>query len=121
VRRKLNGVKMFQKSTYRMVLEEQRPDRTFKPGVGLLVAGTSYPVVPCYLTGFNKVNPKGKRGMFEAPCSVSFLKPIYFEPGTEVSTATRMIYDALNTVHHRVHQDGPDAASRGLRPSAALT
>jgi uncharacterized protein (UPF0303 family) len=35
VRRKLNVVKMFHKSTYRMVLEEQRPDRTFKPGAGL--------------------------------------------------------------------------------------
>jgi hypothetical protein len=34
-RRKLNVVKMFHKSTYRMVLEEQRPDRTFKPGAGL--------------------------------------------------------------------------------------
>ena len=48
VRRKLNVVKMFQKSTYRMVLEEQRPDRTFKPGVGLsateyVLAGGGFP------------------------------------------------------------------------------
>jgi len=70
------------------------------------------PVVPCYLTGFNKIKPKGKRGMFPAPCTVSFLKPLYFETGTPVPTATRMIYDALNEVHQRVHEEGPEAARR---------
>lgn len=49
VRRKLNVVKMFHKSTYRMVLEEQRPDRTFKPGAGLspadyVLAGGGFPI-----------------------------------------------------------------------------
>ena len=33
-RRKRNVVQKFLKSTYRMVLEQQRPDRTFKPGSG---------------------------------------------------------------------------------------
>jgi 1-acyl-sn-glycerol-3-phosphate acyltransferase/uncharacterized protein with GYD domain len=82
----------------------------FRHGVSILALEKNVPVVPCYLTGFDKVNPKGKRGMFEAPCSVSFLKPIHFERGTDVPTATRMIYDALNTVHQRVHQEGPEAA-----------
>jgi 1-acyl-sn-glycerol-3-phosphate acyltransferase len=31
----------------------------FKPGVGLLVAGTSFPVVPCYLDGAGRAWPKG--------------------------------------------------------------
>lgn len=49
VRRKLNVVKMFHKSTYRMVLTEQRPDRTFKPGTGLsaadyVLAGGGFPI-----------------------------------------------------------------------------
>ena len=34
-RRKRNVVQTFLRSTYRMVLEQQRPDRTFKPGAGL--------------------------------------------------------------------------------------
>jgi uncharacterized protein (UPF0303 family) len=49
VRRKLNVVKMFHKSTYRMVLEEERPDRTFRPGFGLstsdyVLAGGGFPI-----------------------------------------------------------------------------
>jgi uncharacterized protein (UPF0303 family) len=48
-RRKRNVVKMFHKSTYRMVLEEKRPDRTFKPGSGLdvsdyVLAGGGFPI-----------------------------------------------------------------------------
>lgn len=49
VRRKINVVKMFQKSTYRLVLEKDRPDRTFRPGDGLspsdyVLAGGGFPV-----------------------------------------------------------------------------
>ena len=82
----------------------------FRHGVAILALEKNVPVVPCYLTGFNKIKPKGTRGMVPAPCSVSFLKPIYFDHGIEVPAATRMIYDALNTVHQRVHEDGPEAA-----------
>jgi len=32
----------------------------FKPGIGLLVAGTALPVVPCHLSGGFKAWPKGK-------------------------------------------------------------
>lgn len=32
----------------------------FKPGIGLLVAGTAIPVVPCYLAGAFEAWPKGK-------------------------------------------------------------
>src|SRR3954465_11649327 len=47
-RRKRNVVQMFHKSTYRMVLEQQRPDRTFKPGSGIdsadyVLAGGGFP------------------------------------------------------------------------------
>ncbi len=31
----------------------------FKPGIGFLVAGTSFPVVPCYLEGAHRAWPKG--------------------------------------------------------------
>lgn len=48
-RRKINVVKRFLKSTYRMVLEQDRPDRTFKPGEGLdsadyVLAGGGFPI-----------------------------------------------------------------------------
>jgi uncharacterized protein (UPF0303 family) len=48
-RRKRNVVQNFHKSTYRMVLEQQRPDRTFKPGAGLdsadyVLAGGGFPL-----------------------------------------------------------------------------
>lgn len=48
-RRKGNVVRRFLKSTYRMVLEQQRPDRTFRPGEGLdvsdyVLAGGGFPV-----------------------------------------------------------------------------
>jgi uncharacterized protein (UPF0303 family) len=49
-RRKRNVVQNFLKSTYRMVLEQQRPDRTFKPGAGLasadyVLAGGGFPII----------------------------------------------------------------------------
>ncbi|OQM74892.1 heme-degrading domain-containing protein [Manganibacter manganicus] len=48
-RRKINVVRRFLKSSYRMVLEQQRPDRTFKPGEGLdiadyVLAGGGFPI-----------------------------------------------------------------------------
>jgi uncharacterized protein (UPF0303 family) len=67
VRRKLNVVKMFHKSTYRMVLEEQRPDRTFKPGTGLsstdfVLAGGGFPI---RIKGVGVVGGIGVSGMPE--------------------------------------------------------
>ncbi len=48
-RRKINVVRRFLKSTYRMVLEQQRPDRSFKIGEGIdikdyVLAGGGFPV-----------------------------------------------------------------------------
>lgn len=48
-RRKINVVRRFLKSTYRLVLEQQRPDRTFKVGEGLdiadyVLAGGGFPI-----------------------------------------------------------------------------
>jgi 1-acyl-sn-glycerol-3-phosphate acyltransferase len=84
----------------------------FRHGVSILALEKNVPVVPCYLTGFDKMNPKGKRGMFPAACTVNFLKPIRFPKGSEVPAATRIIYDVLNAVHQRVHAEGPEAARR---------
>lgn len=48
-RRKRNVVRMIGKSTYRLVLEKDRPDRTFPPGDGLdpadyVLAGGGFPI-----------------------------------------------------------------------------
>jgi len=48
-RRKINVVRRYLRSTYRLVLEQQRPDRTFKVGEGLdisdyVLAGGGFPV-----------------------------------------------------------------------------
>jgi uncharacterized protein (UPF0303 family) len=48
-RRKRNVVRTFHKSTYRLVLEKARPDRTFAPGDGLdsadyVLAGGGFPI-----------------------------------------------------------------------------
>jgi uncharacterized protein (UPF0303 family) len=48
-RRKRNVVRLFLRSTYRMVLERQRPDRTFAPGDGYdpadyVLAGGGFPI-----------------------------------------------------------------------------
>lgn len=40
----------------------------FKSGVGMLVAGTAVPVVPCYLSGCSKAMGKGR--WFPSPCPV---------------------------------------------------
>jgi uncharacterized protein (UPF0303 family) len=48
-RRKLNSVRVFHKSSYRLALEQQREDRTFPPGYGLdpadyVLAGGAFPI-----------------------------------------------------------------------------
>lgn len=67
VRRKINVVKMFQKSTYRMVLEQDSPDRAFKTGHGLpvtdyVLAGGGFPVM---IKGVGAVGAFGVSGLPE--------------------------------------------------------
>jgi uncharacterized protein (UPF0303 family) len=67
VRRKINVVKMFQKSTYRMVLEQNSPDRAFKTGHGLpvtdyVLAGGGFPVM---VQGVGAVGALGVSGLPE--------------------------------------------------------
>jgi len=67
VRRKINVVKMFQKSTYRMVLEQDSPDRAFRTGHGLpvtdyVLAGGGFPVM---IKGVGAVGAFGVSGLPE--------------------------------------------------------
>ncbi len=90
----------------------------FKHGVSLLALEKQVPVVPVFLAGLKKLRPKGSREIFPGPVGAHILDPIYFPEGTEVPAATKMIYDALNTVHVKVGQYGDEAAHPDWRPPA---
>lgn len=66
-RRKMNSVKIFHKSTYRIVLEKPRPDRVFEPMHNLpqsdyVVTGGAFPIK---LTGTGVVGAIGVAGAHE--------------------------------------------------------
>jgi 1-acyl-sn-glycerol-3-phosphate acyltransferase len=82
----------------------------FKHGVSILATEMNVPVVPIYLVGLNKLRPKGSREIHPGPAGAHFQPAIRLTPGTSIPDATRIIYDALNTVHERVAQYGPEAA-----------
>jgi 1-acyl-sn-glycerol-3-phosphate acyltransferase len=59
--------------------------RAFKPGVGMLVAGTNHPIVPCYLDNTYRAFPKGS--WFPRPRRVQLIigRPrtyAHLQPGT---------------------------------------
>ena len=82
----------------------------FKHGVALLAIEKKVPIVPCYLTGLNKLRPKGSREIFPGPAAANYQPPIYLPDGITVPDATRMIFDGLNTPHQLVAEHGPEAA-----------
>jgi 1-acyl-sn-glycerol-3-phosphate acyltransferase len=85
----------------------------FRHGVSILALEKKVPVVPVFLTGLNKIRPKGTRDVHPGPGGAHILDPIHFEEGTPVPEATRRIYDVMNEVHQRVAQFG-DAAVGGF-------
>jgi 1-acyl-sn-glycerol-3-phosphate acyltransferase len=90
----------------------------FRHGVSILATEFDVPVVPIYLTGLNKLRPKGSREIHPGPAGAHFQPAVRLAKGTSVPDATRIIYDALNRVHERVQEYGPDAAASGWRPPA---
>lgn len=82
----------------------------FKHGVSLLALEKKVPVVPVYLTGLARLRPKGTREIFPGPAGAHIQPPIYLPEGISIPDATRMIYDALNSVHQRVLDYGDEAA-----------
>jgi 1-acyl-sn-glycerol-3-phosphate acyltransferase len=89
----------------------------FRHGVSILATELNVPVVPIYLTGLNKLRPKGSREIHPGPAGAHFQPPVVVPKGTSVPDATRMIYDALNSVHERVQQHGVAAAVWNWRES----
>jgi 1-acyl-sn-glycerol-3-phosphate acyltransferase len=87
----------------------------FKHGVAILALKQNVPIVPCYLTGLNKLRPKGTNKIFPGPASANYQKPIYLPKDISIPDATRMIYDAVNEVHQRVIKHGPQVANSEWR------
>lgn len=88
----------------------------FRHGVSILALEKNVPVVPVFLAGLKKLRPKGSRELHPGPAGAHILDPIFFQPGTTVPDATRMIYDRLNEVHQRVNQYGDEAADPNWKP-----
>lgn len=82
----------------------------FRHGVSILALEKNVPVVPVFLTGLARLRPKGSRQIQPGPAGAHVLTPIRFAPGTAVPDATRIIYEAMNTVHQAVIRDGEAAA-----------
>ena len=92
----------------------------FRHGVSILATEFDVPVVPIYLTGLNKLRPKGSREIHPGPAGAHFQKPVRLPKGIGIPDATKAIYDALNRVHERVQEFGPEAAaSSWSRPIAS--
>lgn len=85
----------------------------FRHGVSILALEKNVPVVPIYLSGLNKLRPKGSREIFPGPGYAHFLPPLRFAPGTEVPDATRQIFAALNEAHTKVTNEGPEVLYAG--------
>ena len=84
----------------------------FRYGVSIMALEKKVPVVPCFLTGLAAMRPKGSRVIRPGPAGAHFLEPVYFDEGTSVPDATRILFDRMNAVHKRVSKYGPDAAAK---------
>lgn len=93
----------------------------FKHGVSILALEKNVPIVPIYLSGVNKIRPKGTRDIIPGPVYAHIQKPIYLNANLNVRDATREIYDALNIPHQRslVHGDlaGRSDYEEGVTPT----
>ena len=51
---------------------------TFKPGIGMIIADTSVPIIPCYLDGCFEALPAGKSKPRRTPIKLSIGEPVLF-------------------------------------------
>lgn len=80
----------------------------FRHGVSILALEKGVPVIPLYMTGLAAMRPKGSKVIRPGPAGAHFLEPVYFEPGTPIPDATRILFDRMNAVHRRVMVYGPE-------------
>lgn len=75
---------------------------TFQPGVGMLVAGTDVPVVPCRLRGCERALPKGR--WLPRPCRIQLTigEPMVFKGCEQGRAAWQTIARALQEAVERL-------------------
>ena len=81
----------------------------FKPGIGMIVAESDVPVVPCYLRGTHAALPPGRRWPGPARISVSIGSPLTFSAATNDRTGWLKISDQLATAVRTLAGEQPSA------------
>ena len=76
----------------------------FKPGIGKLVAGTSVPVVPCYLSGTFEALPPGRIIPRPTPIVVRVGKPLTFSAVADERAGWQQIAADLQEAVSKLHQ-----------------
>jgi 1-acyl-sn-glycerol-3-phosphate acyltransferase len=71
--------------------------QSFKAGVGMLVAGTAVPVVPCYLHGCYEAMPPEKRLPRPRRIQITLGRPLAFEGESNDSTGWKAVAARLET------------------------
>ena len=77
----------------------------FKHGATILALRHRVPVVPLYLGGLRAIRPKGSRDAVPGKVSLDILKPIVFDNGTDVETATSLVRAQMNLAHKQRHPE----------------
>jgi 1-acyl-sn-glycerol-3-phosphate acyltransferase len=88
----------------------------FKPGIGLLVAGTNYPVVPCYIEGAHRAWPKGAWLPRPGKVRVRIGPPQQFSQHGRGKDSALRIAGALREAVLSLSR-APDHPSSGLQPT----
>jgi 1-acyl-sn-glycerol-3-phosphate acyltransferase len=68
----------------------------FRPGIGMMVAGTSVPVVPCYLQGTFQSLPPGARWPKRGRIRLEIGKPMNFDTIPDTKEGWKAIADQLS-------------------------
>lgn len=67
----------------------------FKPGIGMIVAGTSVPVVPCHIEGAFEAMPPGARVPRPAKITVRVGEPLRFEGASQDRAGWESVSSAI--------------------------
>ena len=81
----------------------------FKPGIGLLVAGTEIPVVPCHLAGAFEAWPKGVVIPRPRKLRLQIGSPLTFENFAHCKTSSESVGEQLRDAVSRLADQNPEA------------